>query len=62
MRLCVYYVAKRHSVCRDDDKFWSESICICLEVREFPQSVQEYLDLPSIPETSVLNTGVDFDY
>lgn len=39
LRLCVYYVAKRHSVCRDDDKFWSESICICLEVREFPQSV-----------------------
>ena len=26
-------------VCRDDDKFWSEAIRICLEVREFPQSV-----------------------
>ena len=32
-KLCVYSLGERHSECSDVNKFWSKSICVCMEVR-----------------------------
>ena len=46
MQLRVHSLGKRHSSSSCDDEFWSESICVCVEVTKFSKSFQQYSDTP----------------
>ena len=54
LQLYVYPLGEGYPVCAGDGKFWSESICVCLETSKLPKVFQEY------PDMSRMRKAVEF--